>query len=99
MAGGRWAMDAPPWDSGARSPSIGMFVLAVDHSAIGPGFPARVEAHLERLAGAGVRLPRSRRTEPPAIPTGSLALRGNVLAALRRRAGHATTAKGRERTS
>jgi (2R)-3-sulfolactate dehydrogenase (NADP+) len=87
MAGGRWAVDAAPWDSGSRSPSIGMFVLAVDHSAIGPGFPARVETHLERLAGAGVRLPRSRPTEPPALPTGSLALRGDVLAALRRRAG------------
>ena len=24
MAGGRWAVDAPPWDSGPQSPSIGM---------------------------------------------------------------------------
>ena len=87
MAGGRWAMDAPPWDSGSRSPSIGTFVLAVDHSAIRPGFSARVETHLERLAGAGVRLTGTRPTELPAVPTGSLALRADVLAALRRRAG------------
>ena len=92
-------MDAPPWDSGARFPSIGVFVLAVDHSAIGPGFPARVEAHLERLAGAGVRLPRSRPTEPPALPTGSLALSGDVLAVLRRRANPTTPASGQERPS
>jgi len=58
-----------------------MFVLGVDHGALGPDFPARAEQHLERLAGAGVRLPRSRPTEPPALPTGSLALRGDVLAA------------------
>jgi Malate/L-lactate dehydrogenase/NAD(P)-binding Rossmann-like domain len=57
MAGGRWSVDAPPWDSGSRSPSLGMFVLAVDHSAVGRGFPARAEEHLERLAGSGVRLP------------------------------------------
>lgn len=99
MAGGRWAMDAPPWDSGSRSPSIGTFVLAVDHSAIRPGFPARVETHLERLAGAGVRLTGTRPTEPPALPTGFLALRGDVLAALRRRANPTTTASGQERTS
>ena len=30
MAGGNWSMDAPSWDSGSRSPSVGMFVLAVD---------------------------------------------------------------------
>lgn len=59
IAGGRWAVDAPPWDSGSRSSSIGMFVLAVGHSALGPGFPARVDERLERLAGSGVRLPGS----------------------------------------
>jgi (2R)-3-sulfolactate dehydrogenase (NADP+) len=91
MAGGRWSVDAPPWDSGSRSPSVGMFVLGVDHSAIGPGFPARAEEHLQRLAGCGVRLPGSRRTEPSAVPTGYLALRADVLVALRGRAGPTTT--------
>ena len=88
----------PPWDSGPRSPSIGMFVLAVDHSAVGPGFPARVEEHLERLAGSGVRLPGSSRTEPPAVPTGHLVLRADVLVALRRRTGSATSASRQEET-
>jgi (2R)-3-sulfolactate dehydrogenase (NADP+) len=92
MAGGRWSVDAPPWDSGSRSPSIGMFVLGIDHSAIGPGFPARAEEHLERLAGSGVRLPGSRPTEPPAVPAGYLALGADVLVALRRHADPTTTA-------
>jgi len=91
MAGGSWSMDAPPWDSGSRSPSVGMFVLAVDHSAVGRGFPARVEDHLDRLSGSGVQLPGSRQTERPAVPASSLALRADVAAALRRRAGRAIT--------
>lgn len=69
-----------------------MFVLGVEHSAIGPGFPARAEGHPERLAGSGLRLPGSRRTEPPALPPGHLALRADVLVALRRRAGPTPTA-------
>ena len=99
MAGGHWSMDAPPWDSGSRPPSIGMFVLAVDHSAFGPAFPARADEHLERLAGSGVRLSGSRRTESPAVPDGYLPLRADVLVALRRRAGSATTAGSPERPS
>jgi hypothetical protein len=64
-----------------------MFVLAIDHGAVGRDFPARAGEHLERLAGSGVRLPGGRRAEPPAVPTGEVALRADVLAVLRRRAG------------
>jgi (2R)-3-sulfolactate dehydrogenase (NADP+) len=97
MAGGNWSMDAPSWNSGSRSPSVGMFVLAIDHRAVdhdvaGRGFPARAESHLERLAGSGVHLPGDRRTGPRAAPDEMLALRADVVAALRRRAGHTTTA-------
>jgi (2R)-3-sulfolactate dehydrogenase (NADP+) len=87
MAGGNWSMDAPPWDSGARSPSVGMFVLAVDHSAVGLGFPARAAEHLGRLADSGVQLPGDRRTGPSTVPADHLVLRADVVAALRRRAG------------
>jgi hypothetical protein len=76
-----------------------MFVLGVDHSAPGPDYLAHAEQHLERLAGAGARPPRSRPTELPARPTGSLALRADALVARRHRAGRVTTARGRERTS
>ena len=95
MTGGTWSMDAPPWDSGSRSPSVGMFVLAIDYRAVehstgGGGFPARVEGHLERLTGSGVRLPGDRRTRLPSVPADSVALRAGVAAALRRRAGRIT---------
>ena len=87
MAGGNWSMDAPPWDSGARSPSVGMFVLAIDHSAVGVGFPARAANHLGRLADSGVmQLPGDRRTGPSAVPADHLVLRADVVAALRHRA-------------
>lgn len=87
MAGGSWSLDAPSWDSGSRSPSVGMFVLAVDPGSVGPGFPARVEHHLRRLAEAGVRLPGGPRTRASGAPSGSLVLRAEVDRALRRRAG------------
>jgi (2R)-3-sulfolactate dehydrogenase (NADP+) len=87
MAGGNWSMDAPPWDSGARSPSVGMFVLAVDHGAVGLGFRARAAEHLGRLADSGVQLPGDRRTGPSTVPADHLVLRADVVAALRRRAG------------
>jgi (2R)-3-sulfolactate dehydrogenase (NADP+) len=92
MAGGSWAVDAPPWDSGTRSPSVGMFVLAVDPGVIGTDFPVRAEEHLERLAGAGVRLPGGRPPEPPTLPPDHLALGADVLLALRRRADPLPTA-------
>jgi (2R)-3-sulfolactate dehydrogenase (NADP+) len=92
MAGGSWSMDAPSWDSGSRSPSVGMFVLAVDHGAVGRGFPARAEDHIERLADSGVALPGGRRSGLPAVPTGCLALRADVVATLRRRADGITAA-------
>jgi (2R)-3-sulfolactate dehydrogenase (NADP+) len=81
MAGGNWAMDAPPWDTGSRSPEVGMFVLAIDPDVLGRGSSARIADHLERLADSGVRLPRAR-------PPGSVArltLRADLVAVLRDR--------------
>ena len=83
IAGGNWAMDAPSWDSGSRSPSVGMFVLAVEPGTFGGSFLERVGQHLERLTEAGVRLPGGSRTGPPA---GTLTLRVDVAEALRLRA-------------
>jgi (2R)-3-sulfolactate dehydrogenase (NADP+) len=84
MAGGRWSVDAAPFDTGSQCPSVGMFVLAVDHSAVGRNFPARVEQHVDRLADRGVRRPgiTVQRMEPPE----RLELRADVLTALRHRA-------------
>ena len=87
MAGGNWSVDAPPWDSGSRSPAIGMFVLAVDHSAMGGAFPVRVTDYLNRLVDSGVQLSGRRRTTAPSAPTDHIELRAEVVEALRRRAG------------
>ena len=89
MAGGSWSMDAPPWDSGSRSPSVGMFVLALDHGAVGPGFPARVAEHLDRLAHSGMRLPGGRRTAQSAGPSTTVVLQADVVDTLRHRADRA----------
>jgi (2R)-3-sulfolactate dehydrogenase (NADP+) len=74
-------MDAPPWDTGSRSPEVGMFVLAIYPDVLGRGSSARIAEHLDRLADSGVRLPRSR---PPGSDA-RLTLRADVAAALRRR--------------
>lgn len=55
MAGGTWSIDAPPFDRGPRCPSIGMFLLVLDPGAFSDGYPARVEAHVDRLEAIGVR--------------------------------------------
>jgi hypothetical protein len=89
MAGGRWSMDAPLWDSGSGSRSIGVFILAVDHRAVGRGFPARVESTSHAWPP-----PRTAARQLPhrAARSGRLALRAEVLADLRRRARRTTTA-------
>jgi (2R)-3-sulfolactate dehydrogenase (NADP+) len=86
MAGGNWSADAPPWDSGSRSPSIGMFVLAVDHSAVGREFHVRVTDYLNRLLDSGVQLSGGRRTTVPSAPTDHIELRADIVEALRSRA-------------
>lgn len=49
LAGGLWSLDAPPFLGGSTSPSIGLFVLAIDPEFTTPGFAERLRAHLERL--------------------------------------------------
>lgn len=56
MTGGSWSVDAPPWDSGSRSPSIGMFVLVVDPCTVDP-------------SALGHRGPRASRSISNAWPT------------------------------
>lgn len=87
MSGARWSIDAAPFDSGSDCPSVGMFILAVDLGRLAPDQPERIGAHLDRLAGLGVRRPGSARAEPLtefAVPT-------DVLDALHRYAGSATS--------
>lgn len=81
MAGGLWSLDAASaWD-GAKSPSVGMFLLAVDPVAVDPSYTLRVEEHVTRLAELGVRRPGMRQLSDPAAP---IRVRNEVLEALRR---------------
>lgn len=85
MAGGSWSLDAHPWNAGSRSPSVGMFVVAIDHRAFSHGFPRRVAEHLRRLTDLGARLPGRRRGSPVLSAEGRLFLRAEVITALRDR--------------
>lgn len=49
MSGGSFSLDAAPFDSGATSPSLGMFAIAIDPSAFTEDYPQRAEEHLHRL--------------------------------------------------
>lgn len=81
MAGSSWSLDAPSaWDGG-ESPSVGMFLLAVDPAAVDPAYARRVEEHVARLAGLGVRRPGIQQLADPSAPIRVLT---RVLETLRR---------------
>lgn len=50
LSGGMFSQDAAPFDSGTASPSLGLFVLALDPGAFDPGYSERIEQHLAALA-------------------------------------------------
>lgn len=82
-AGGIWSIDAPAFDRGADPPGVGMWVLALDPEALAPGFPARAEEHVERLAAGGVRRPGS--AEHDRVRLERLSIPNDVIVSLRRR--------------
>lgn len=49
MSGASWSLDAGSFDTGNRSPSVGMFVVALDPGILDPAHTERVEALLDRL--------------------------------------------------
>jgi (2R)-3-sulfolactate dehydrogenase (NADP+) len=59
MTGANWSMDAPSFCEGNQSPGVGLFLVAVEPELLAAGFQARLAAHIERLAAAGVRIPGS----------------------------------------
>lgn len=81
MAGGLWSVDAPSAYEGADCPSVGMFLLALDPAVVDPGYAARVQEHVERLAGLGVRRPGMARVQDGDVP---ISVRHDVLETLRR---------------
>ncbi|MEM5456298.1 Ldh family oxidoreductase [Paraburkholderia phytofirmans] len=57
LTGGNWSLDAPSFAVGTESPAVGLFVVAL---APVTGFAARLQSHLERLKGYGMRIPGTR---------------------------------------
>ena len=50
LAGANWALDAPSFTSGDRSPGAGLTVVAIAPALLAPDFPSRLRLELDRLA-------------------------------------------------
>src|SRR5690625_7422506 len=48
MSGGSFSLDAAPFDTGSRSPRLGLFIAAIDPTAFYPGYEERAETNLLR---------------------------------------------------
>jgi (2R)-3-sulfolactate dehydrogenase (NADP+) len=60
LAGANWALDAPSFLSGDRSPGAGLLVIAIAPALLAPDFPQRLRLQLDRLAKLGVHIPGRR---------------------------------------
>ena len=60
LSGANWALDAPSFTSGDRSPGAGLTVIAIAPILLAPDFPQRLRLQLERLASLGVHIPGRR---------------------------------------
>jgi (2R)-3-sulfolactate dehydrogenase (NADP+) len=48
LAGGKFSTDAPPFNTGSASPSVGMVVVAVSTAKLDPGYLGRLDDQLDR---------------------------------------------------
>jgi (2R)-3-sulfolactate dehydrogenase (NADP+) len=60
LTGANWALDAPSFTSGDRSPGSGLTVIAIAPTLLAPDFPTRLKLELDRLARSGVHIPGRR---------------------------------------
>ena len=60
LAGDNWALDAPSFTKGDRSPGAGLLVIAITPALLAPDFSQRLKAQLDRLAKLGVHIPGRR---------------------------------------
>ena len=60
LTGANWALDAPSFTSGNRSPGAGLTVIAIAPALLMPDFPSRLKLQLDRLARSGVHIPGRR---------------------------------------
>ena len=62
LTGANWALDAPSFTSGDRSPGAGLTIVAIAPALLEPDFPSRLRLELDRLARSGVHIPGRRAT-------------------------------------
>ena len=60
LTGANWALDAPSFLTGDRSPGAGLTVIAIAPALEAPDFPRRLRLQLDRLAELGVHIPGRR---------------------------------------
>jgi (2R)-3-sulfolactate dehydrogenase (NADP+) len=60
LGGANWALDAPSFLTGDRSPGAGLTVIAIAPALLAPDFPQRLRLQLDRLAKLGVHIPGRR---------------------------------------
>src|SRR6201996_4767727 len=60
LTGANWALDAPSFTSGDRSPGAGLLVIAIMPTLLARDFPQRLRLQLDRLAKLGVHIPGRR---------------------------------------
>jgi (2R)-3-sulfolactate dehydrogenase (NADP+) len=60
LAGANWALDAPSFLTGDRSPGTGLTVIAIAPALLAPDFSRRLRIQLDRLAKLGVHIPGRR---------------------------------------
>jgi (2R)-3-sulfolactate dehydrogenase (NADP+) len=62
LTGANWALDAPSFISGDRSPGAGLLVIAITPALLAPDLPQRLRLQLDRLTELGVHIPGRRAT-------------------------------------
>jgi (2R)-3-sulfolactate dehydrogenase (NADP+) len=67
LSGANWSLDAPDFDSGARSPGAGLLVIAIAPKLLDPEFDARLQEHLRNLAHLGVHIPGQAKADRAAL--------------------------------
>ena len=60
LAGANWAIDAPSFLTGDRSPGAGLTVITIAPALLAPDFTQRLTLQLDRLAKLGVHIPGRR---------------------------------------
>lgn len=62
LAGGLWSLESPSFDKGGQSPSIGVFIIAMNPAFFGDNYLERIDSHVQVLEREhGVYIPGRQR--------------------------------------